>query len=130
MNFTKYSSSGTADFLLVKTSTSKTAPVGARHALLMRPGQGIVRTVVLEIIKYGHPVLREKGKKIDKPTEEIRQLAADMLQTMYAADGVGLAAQQVGRSLLLTVIDATATDRPSELFVDGQPCRNWLNGCR
>ena len=77
--------------------------------------------MVLEIVKYGHPVLREKGRKIDKLTEEIRQLAADMLQTMYAADGVGLAAQQVGRPLLLTVIDANCTDRPSELLVDGQP---------
>lgn len=68
--------------------------------------------MVLDIIKYGHPVLREKGKRIDHVTPEVRQLAADMTETMYAANGVGLAAQQVGRALLLTVIDVSASDQP------------------
>ncbi|HTS16257.1 MAG TPA: peptide deformylase [Verrucomicrobiae bacterium] len=78
--------------------------------------------MVLDIVKYGHPVLREKGRRIDRVTPEIRQLASDMLETMYAAEGLGLAAQQVGRALLLTVIDvAGVTDRPSELFIDGKP---------
>jgi len=78
--------------------------------------------VVLDIVKYGHPVLREKGRRIDRVTPEIRQLAGDMLETMYAAEGLGLAAQQVGRAIMLTVIDvAGATDRPSELFIDGKP---------
>jgi peptide deformylase len=77
--------------------------------------------VVLEIIKYGHPVLREKGKRIDHVTPELRQLAADMVQTMYAADGVGLAAQQIGKAILLTVIDVTASEQPSGLLVNGQP---------
>ncbi len=77
--------------------------------------------MVLEIVKYGDPVLRQKGKRVDKVTEEIRQLAADMIQTMYAADGVGLAAQQVGRALQLTVVDASVTERPSEMFINGEP---------
>ncbi|HVM62331.1 MAG TPA: peptide deformylase [Verrucomicrobiae bacterium] len=78
--------------------------------------------MVLDIVKYGHPVLREKGRRIDRVTPEIRQLAGDMLETMYAAEGLGLAAQQVGRAIMLTVIDvAGATDRPSELFIDGKP---------
>jgi len=68
--------------------------------------------VALEIVKYGHPVLREKGKRIDHVTADIRQLAADMIATMYAAEGVGLAAQQVGRPLMLTVIDVTPTELP------------------
>jgi peptide deformylase len=75
----------------------------------------------LDIIKYGHPVLRQKGKRIDRVTPEIRKLADDMLETMYAADGVGLAAQQVGQALLLTVIDVASANRPSELFIDGEP---------
>lgn len=68
--------------------------------------------MVLEIIQYGHPVLREKGKRIDHVTADYRQLAADMVQTMYAADGVGLAAQQIGKPILLTVIDVTASEQP------------------
>jgi len=77
--------------------------------------------VILEIVKYGHPALREKGKRIERVTPEIRQLAADMIVTMYAADGVGLAAQQVGRPMMLTVIDISASELPSEMFVDGRP---------
>jgi len=77
--------------------------------------------VVLDIVKYGHPVLREKGKRIERVTPEIRQLAADMVETMHTADGVGLAAQQVGRAILLTVIDVATAERPSELFIDGKP---------
>ena len=63
----------------------------------------------------------QKGKRIERVTPEIRQLAADMLETMYAAEGLGLAAQQVGQALLLTVIDVATSDRPSELFIDGKP---------
>jgi peptide deformylase len=68
--------------------------------------------VILEIIKYGHAVLREKGKRIERVTAELRQLAADMIVTMHAAEGVGLAAQQVGRPLMLTVIDVTPSELP------------------
>jgi peptide deformylase len=82
---------------------------------------GYTQFVVLEIIKYGHPVLRQKGKRIERVTPEICKLAADMLETMYAAEGLGLAAQQVGQSLLLTVIDVATADRPSQLFIDGKP---------
>jgi len=68
--------------------------------------------VILEIIKYGHPVLREKGKRVEHVSADLRQLAADMVQTMYAADGVGLAAQQIGKAILLTVIDVSASELP------------------
>ena len=68
--------------------------------------------MVLDIIRYGHPVLREKGKRIEHVTADLRQLAADMVETMYAAEGVGLAAQQVGKPVLLTVIDVSPTELP------------------
>jgi len=68
--------------------------------------------VVLAIVKLGHPALREKGKRIEHITADLRQLAADMLETMYAADGVGLAAQQVGKPVLLSVIDVTPSEQP------------------
>jgi peptide deformylase len=76
----------------------------------------------LGVVKYGHPVLREKGRRIEKLTLEVRQFIADMLETMYEEHGVGLAAQQVGKALQLTVIDVReAKDRPSTLELNGEP---------
>jgi peptide deformylase len=76
----------------------------------------------LPVVKYGHPVLRQKGARIEKITPEIEQLINDMFETMYDAKGVGLAAQQVGKALQLTVIDVReAIDRPSTLELNGQP---------
>jgi peptide deformylase len=72
--------------------------------------------MILEIVKYGHPVLRQKGARVEKIDAGIKQLIADMLETVTAAKGVGLAAQQVGRALQLTVLDVRGvTDRPSTL---------------
>jgi peptide deformylase len=77
--------------------------------------------MVLEIVKYGHPSLRQKGARIAKVDDKLRQLAADMLETMDAAHGVGLAAQQVGVPIQLTVIDvADVEDRPSTMSIDGK----------
>ena len=77
--------------------------------------------MILEIVKYGHPVLREKGARIKHITSELRHLAADMIETMYAANGLGLAAQQIGHAMMLTVIDVSGTERPSQLLIDGRP---------
>lgn len=78
--------------------------------------------MILKVVKYGHPVLRKKGARIENITSEIKRLVADMFETMEEAHGVGLAAQQVGHALQLTVIDVRgATDRPSTLELDGQP---------
>jgi peptide deformylase len=78
--------------------------------------------MILPVVKYGHPVLRQKGARIESITLEIKQLIADMFETMYAAKGIGLAAQQVGKALQLTVLDLRAvTDRPSTLELKGKP---------
>jgi peptide deformylase len=78
--------------------------------------------MILKVVKYGEPVLRKKGAKIERVTPEIKQLIADMFETMYAYKGVGLAAQQVGVAVQLTVIDVRGvTDRPSTLELDGKP---------
>jgi len=78
--------------------------------------------MILDIVKYGHPALRQKGARIEKITTQIKKLAADMLETMHASNGVGLAAQQIGKALQLTVIDVReAKDRPSSLELDGKP---------
>ncbi len=62
---------------------------------------------IKEIITYPHPVLREKAKKITTFDDELRQLAADMGETMYKAPGVGLAANQVGLAVQLVVVDVS-----------------------
>src|SRR5262245_28913142 len=82
----------------------------------------IINPVLLPIVKYGHPVLRRKGARIETITPEITRLIEDMFETMYGAAGVGLAAQQVGQALQLTVLDVRGVkDRPSTLEVNGQP---------
>ena len=76
----------------------------------------------LPIRKYGDPILRAKGKRIEKVDDKVRALAENMLETMHAANGVGLAAQQVGQALQLTVLDVSQVeDRPSTMKLDGEP---------
>lgn len=78
--------------------------------------------MILPVVKYGHPVLRRKGARIESVTQEIRQLIADMFETMAASKGIGLAAQQVGQALQLTVLDLrVVTDRPATLELKGKP---------
>lgn len=77
--------------------------------------------MLLEVVKYGHPALRQKGARIPAVTPVIKQLIADMLETMHKAQGIGLAAQQIGQALQLTVLDIRAvTERPSTLELNGQ----------
>jgi peptide deformylase len=75
----------------------------------------------LSILQYGNPVLRAKGKQIDKIDNRIRELAQNMIETMHAANGIGLAAQQVGEALQLTVLDISQVeDRPSTMKLHGR----------
>jgi len=77
--------------------------------------------MILPILQYGDPILRAKGKRIEEIDNRIRELAANMIETMHAAHGVGLAAQQIGEALQLTVLDISAVeDRPSTLKLDGK----------
>jgi peptide deformylase len=77
--------------------------------------------MILPILQYGDPALRAKGNRIEEIDDRIRELAANMIETMHAAHGVGLAAQQIGEALQLTVLDISAVeDRPSTLKLDGK----------
>ena len=77
--------------------------------------------MILSVVKYGTPVLRQKGARVEAVTPVIKALVADMLETMYAYKGIGLAAQQVGQALQVTVLDVRGvTDRPSSLELKGQ----------
>jgi peptide deformylase len=79
--------------------------------------------MILTVVKYGHPVLRQKGAAIEKITPDIKKLIADMFETMHERHGVGLAAQQIGKALQLTVIDVRGAgeERPSTLELNGKP---------
>lgn len=77
--------------------------------------------MILSILQYGDPILRGKGKPVEEIDDQIRELAANMTETMHAANGVGLAAQQVGEALQLTVLDISQVeDRPSTLKLNGK----------
>jgi peptide deformylase len=72
--------------------------------------------MILPVLAYGHPTLRKIAVDIDKDYPGLDQFIADMYETMYSSNGVGLAAPQVNRSIRLFIIDATpyAEDFPGE----------------
>ena len=85
--------------------------------------------MVREIVTYGDPVLREKCRPVGPATPEVRSLAADMIETMHAAHGVGLAAPQVGVPLQLAVVDVSHDPACiSYLRVDGREASlaDWM----
>src|SRR5581483_141112 len=69
--------------------------------------------MILKVVKFGHPTLRKKGARVEAMTPAIETLIKDMFETMYASRGIGLAAQQIGEALQVTVL-------PSTLEIDGQ----------
>ncbi len=78
-------------------------------------------TMLLALKYYGDPVLRRKGARVDAVTPEIESLIEDMFETMSEYNGIGLAAQQIGEAVQLTVLDIRAVeDRPSTLELDGR----------
>ena len=77
--------------------------------------------MIREIVLYPDPVLRQAGTPIDEVTAEVRALAADMVETMYDAHGVGLAAQQVGVARQIAVVDVSHDEEcVSYLRVNGE----------
>lgn len=76
---------------------------------------------VLPIRKYGDDVLRKPALPVAEFDESLQKLIDDMVDTMYAAPGVGLAANQVGVSKRLMVIDLSVGKRPEELHVFVNP---------
>jgi peptide deformylase len=75
----------------------------------------------LPIVQYGAPLLRAKGASIEKIDNRIRELVQNMIETMHAASGVGLAAQQIGEPIQLTVLDISSVeDRPTSMKLNGK----------
>ena len=67
---------------------------------------------ILKIVEYGNPVLRQKSKEVTKISKKIKTLITDMLDTMYHANGVGLAAPQVGENLRIFIEAAKQRNEP------------------
>jgi peptide deformylase len=63
--------------------------------------------MILPVVAFGDPILRKKGESLSKQFEEITSLIENMWETMYGAEGVGLAAPQIGKSLRLFLVDAS-----------------------
>ena len=77
--------------------------------------------MVREIVIFGDPVLRKKCSKVESFSEEIRSLVKDMLETMVSAEGIGLAAPQIGIPIQLAVIDVSHDPECiSYLRIDGE----------
>lgn len=63
--------------------------------------------MILPVYAYGFPVLRQKAQNLDKEYPELNKLIADMFETMYASNGIGLAAPQIGLSIRLFIVDGS-----------------------
>lgn len=76
---------------------------------------------LLEIKTFGNEVLRRRALPVKSVTPELRKLAEDMLETMYQAPGIGLAAPQVGHSLRIIVVDVSRDDEERKPYVFFNP---------
>ena len=85
----------------------------------MDPRWALSRPMLLQIVHYDDPILRKKGEKIRAFDAPLAQLAADMVETMHAAGGIGLAAQQIGRALQLCVVDLREVKSEFDWQLDG-----------
>lgn len=77
--------------------------------------------MIYPIVKYGQSVLEKPGEPVTEFNQNLEKLVADMFETMYAANGVGLAAPQIGISLQLSVIDASVGKDPKARLVLANP---------
>ena len=73
--------------------------------------------MIRPILKYGDQVLHEPARRVDEVTGDIDRLVEDMIETMYAAPGIGLAATQIGVPLRIFVVDVSLGHNPADLIV-------------
>ncbi len=76
--------------------------------------------MALQIVHYNNPVLRKKGTRVTSFGAELRAFTAQMIETMHEAEGIGLAAQQVGRPLMVCVIDLRVAKVDFNWNLDGK----------
>ena len=76
---------------------------------------------IYPIVKYGDPILEKPGASVTKFDSDLEELAEDMFASMYAAQGVGLAAPQIGKSMRFCVVDVTAGKNSEAKIVLANP---------
>jgi peptide deformylase len=96
-----------------KSTTSESAAAESNGE---QAASGIARKIY-PIVKYGDPILEKPSKSITKFDAELEGLMEDMFATMYAAQGIGLAAPQIGKSLRVAVVDVTSGKNPEAKIV-------------
>jgi len=100
-----------------KSTSSETANAAATET----PQAPSAARKIYPIVKYGNPILEKPGTPIKNFNAELEQLAEDMFASMYAAQGVGLAAPQIGLSLRIAVVDVTGGKNPEARIVLANP---------
>lgn len=73
--------------------------------------------MILPILKYGAPELRKRTERVDAFNGEIEKIARSMIETMYAAPGIGLAANQIGIDLQLATVDLSVGEDEKQLLI-------------
>lgn len=76
---------------------------------------------VREVLKYPHPLLKKRSEKVERVDEETRKWIEDMTETMYQANGIGLAACQIGIPRRIIVLDVSPIDPEHDLFAMVNP---------
>lgn len=96
-----------------KSTTSEPVPAESNAA----QGQTGAARKIYQIVKYGDPILEKPSKSITQFDAELEELAEDMFATMYAAQGIGLAAPQIGKGMRIAVVDVTSGKNPEAKIV-------------
>jgi peptide deformylase len=100
-----------------KSTNSKATATTATET----PQAPAVPRKIYPIVKYGDPILEKPGATVTKFDSELEELAEDMFASMYAAQGVGLAAPQIGKSMRFAVVDVTGGKNPEAKIVLANP---------
>ena len=87
-----------------------------RFGLTLTISKGVFPMAVMPLVLLPQPVLRQIAQPVDEITDDILQLADNMAETMYAAPGIGLAANQVGLLKRVIVMDCARDDEPAALW--------------
>ncbi len=96
---------------------SKNSEVASTAAPPAPAGASPVPRKIYPIVKYGDPILEKPAAPVTKFDAELQELAEDMFPSMYAAQGVGLAAPQIGKSIRMAVVDVTNGKNPEGRIV-------------
>jgi peptide deformylase len=103
------------------TSSKPTATAAAVPTETAAPQVSSPPRKIYPIVKYGDPILEKPASPVKKFDAELEELVEDMFASMYAAQGVGLAAPQIGKSLRLAVVDVTVGKNPEAKVVLANP---------